>query len=241
MDVIYVANKYTFSKTFFSKKLMKDIILLIVVIILLSVIFFFNTKTLEKFVPNERPIVPAPESYPVLNNANDVSQLYNLQRIYPVGDISYYDVGRFPNVVLPGDVVGCGSRREPCYGGSQQIVNNILPPLELSNSNVAPTTGTIGPNPPFQEVGYLYKIMAPYEENAYKPLYLKKINPDARYPVYKYFTLNTNNERQDVIIPNKLRELGTNDQVKIKGEKYFYRVTVNQSNFPSYPRITSNL
>ena len=194
-------------------------------------------KTLENFDVETRQKVPNPSSYPLLNVANDVPELYNLQRIYPYGGASDYDVGRFPNVTLPGDVVGCGSRREPCYGGSQQIVGNILPPLDISNKNIAPINGSIGPYPPFQQVGYLYKIMAQYVDNTYKPLYLKKVNTKKRNLVYDYFTINDHNEIQKVIIPSKYRELGTNDQVQLEGENFFYRVTVNPSNFPSYPRV----
>ena len=230
---------------------MKDIFLLIFVIILLSFIFFINTKTLENFsdTPKKDYSIKEPQtqkrtniqdshdSPPIFYEADDVSQLYRYQRIYPYDGQSDYDVGRFPNVVLPGDVVGCGSRREPCYGGSQVTIGNILPPLDISNKNISPRNGSIGPYPPFQQVGYLYKIMNPYGNNAYRPLYLKRIDPKDRYHKYIYFTINDMGERQNVIIPNEYRELGTNDQVKIEGEDYYFRVTINESNIPTYPRI----
>lgn len=227
---------------------MKDIFLLILVILILSFIFFLNTKTLENFAEKEPE--PEPEqlqkrtniqdsidSPPIFYEADDVSQLYRYQHIYPYDGQSDYDVGRFPNVVLPGDVVGCGSRREPCFGGSQQIINNILPPLDISNENIAPRNGNIGPYPEYEQVGYLYKIMNPYIDNAYRPLYLKKLNSKNRYHKYEYFTINDNGERQKVIIPNQYRELGTNDQVKIEGEDYYFRVTINETSIPTYPRV----
>lgn len=210
--------------------------LIILVLILLIIIFFLRIEKTqqENFVEFRQESIN-PQSPPLLETAKNVPQMYSLQRIYPYNGIATYDVGNYPNVTLPGEVVGCGSRREPCYGGSQQVVNNILPPLDISNKNIAPRNGHIGPYPPFSQVGYLYKIMHP--QNIYKPLYLKRVK-NVRFPKYEYFTMTTNGEQQKVIIPNIHRELGTNDQVRIEGEEYFYRVTVNESNFPSYPRIS---
>ena len=221
---------------------MKNIFLLITVLILLSIIYFLNNNYLENFNNGEKQIrtkIKEPQSPPLQYYADDVPQLYRLQRIYPFGGSSEYSVGKYPNVTLPGDVVGCGSRREPSYGGSQEIVGNILPPLNISNKNISPRNGHIGPYPPYQQVGYLYKIMAPYEQNNYQPLYLKRIKPNTQYPIYKYFTIDTDGQRQNVIIPSPYRELGTNDQVKLEGHPYFYRVTINHSNFPSYPRVST--
>lgn len=219
---------------------MKNLFLLITVLILLFIIFYLNYNNLENFTTEKqiRSKIKLSNSPPLQYFANDVPQLYSLQKIYPFGGSSEYSVGKYPNVILPGDVVGCGSRREPCYGGSQEIVGNILPPLNISNKNIAPRNGHIGPYPPFQQIGYLYKIMGSYEENAYQPLYLKRITPNTQYPKYEYYTLNKNGEKQNVITPSPLRELGTNDQVKIEGQPYFYRVTINESNFPSYPRVS---
>jgi len=227
---------------------MKDIILLILVVITLSIIFLCNSNNLEGFAGQNTPrlekrtnINDSKESAPQFLEADSVEQMYKLQRIYPYGGQSDYDVGIFPNVTLPADVVGCGSRREPCYGGNQQVIGNILPPLNISNENIAPRNGDIAPYPPYQEVGYLYKIMNPYVDNAYKPLYLERVKPKERYKRYRYFTLDQNNERHNVIIPNLYRELGTNDQVKIEGDNYYYRVTINESNVPTYPRVSALL
>ncbi len=225
---------------------MKKYILLILFIILLAVFFIFDSKTLEKFSLDrddlnglqKRVNISDSQNFPpTFYEADNVEQMYFLNRIYPYGGQSDYEVSKFPNVVLPGDVVGCGSRREPCYGGSQQIIANLLPPLDISNKNISPRNLDIAPNPPYQEVGYLYKIMNPYMDNTYRPLFLYTIPPKVRYPEYKYFTINDEGVHQKVIIPSKYRELGTNDQVKIEGEDYYFRVTINQSNIPIYPRI----
>lgn len=225
---------------------MKDILLLILVILVLSVVFFFNTKSLENFegllpprIQKRTNISDSDDSPPLFNEADSVEQMYRLQRIYPFGGQSDYDVGKYPNVTLPGDVVGCGSRREPCYGGSQEVIGNILPPLDISNKNISPRNGHIGPTAPYEQIGYLYKIMAQYKDSNYRPLYLERLNPRNRYNRYRYFTLNSSGDKQNVIIPNVYRELGTNDQVKVEGEDYYYRVTINESNIPIYPRVSA--
>ena len=215
-------------------------LILIIFFLTFTFLYFFIYFTNEGFEVKSKIDIDVPNQPPQLMDAKSVRQLYRLNRIYPLNGASYYDVGAYPNVVLPGEVVGCGSRREPCYGGSQQVVSNLLPPLNISNNNIAPTNGKIGPSPPFMQVGYLYKIFAPYSDNAYLPLYLNKVNEKNGYYNYKYFTID-NDEKRNVITPSKHRQLGTNDQVTIEGEKYFYRVSINESDFPTYPRISGKV
>lgn len=219
---------------------MKGLFLLIVVLVLLIFIFAVNNRPFEPFkdLRNLREDIPEPKSAPLLYNADNRRQLFELQRIYPHRGTNDYSPGDYANINLPPDVIGCGGRRQPCYGGTQQNIGNILPPLDISNKNIAPRNGYIGPYPPYQQVGYLYKIMAPYEDNDYRPLYLEKVDEKDRNLKYRYFTLNMEGDRKEVETPSVYRELGTNDQVKIQGEDYFFRVTVNDSNFPSYPRIS---
>ena len=64
-----------------------------------------------------------------------------------------------------------------------------------------------------------------------KSFYKKKI-----YDRYFYFTI-INNKKVKVINPNIFQSLGTNDQVKIKGHKDKYRVTINEDRIPEYPRV----
>ena len=109
-----------------------------------------------------------------------------------------------------------------------------MPPLDISNKSISTKTGNIGPKKKVEEVGYLYKIMSAYEDNAYIPLYL--IRPRGQYPKYDYF-VKDDGKIKKVITASIHRELGTNDQVKIEGEPYFYRATINATNFPSYPQI----
>ena len=216
------------------------IIILVFILIIAGFLLVLTLFTQENFSLQSKLNIKVPEAPPQLLEANNVRQMYRLNRIYPLNGSYYYDVGAYPDVVLPGEVVGCGGRREPCYGGSQQVVANLLPPLNISDDNIAPTNGGIGAVPSFMEVGYLYKVFAPYSENAYRPLYLQKVKEKNGFYKYNYFTID-GNEKRKVFTPSKYRQLGTNDQVTIEGQKYFYRVTINESNFPSYPRISEKV
>ena len=213
-------------------------IIFIIIVAFILVLSLFSVQ--ENLSLQSELNVKVPDAPPQLLQADNVRQMYRLNRIYPLNGSYYYDVGSYPDVVLPGEVVGCGGRREPCYGGSQQVVANLLPPLNITDDNIAPTNGSIGAVPPFMEVGYLYKVFAPYAENAYRPLYLNKVHEKDGFYIYNYFTID-GNERRKVFTPSKYRQLGTNDQVTIEGEKYFYRVTINENNFPSYPRINEKV
>lgn len=209
---------------------MKDIFLLICVVLILLFIFAMNRSYLEKFSSRD-----VENSWPQLYTANNVGELYKAQNIYPEKGMRDYYVGNYPDVVLPADVVGCGGRNQPCYGGSQEVILNTMPPLDISNKSISTKTGNVGPKKKVEEVGYLYKIMSAYEDNAYIPLYL--IRPRGQYPKYEYFVKGDDGSHRTVITASIHREIGTNDQVKIEGEPYFYRATINATNFPSYPQV----
>ena len=69
----------------------------------------------------------------------------------------------------------------------------------------------------------------------YLPLYQKIVGD--RYPKYKYYTRDNRNNIRKVNIQSVFRKLGTNDEVRIEGYPYSFRVTVNEENMPVYPRI----
>jgi len=214
---------------------------IIIIILIFAFLLIFGLFTLqENFGVNSNLDVKVKNALPQLYDVDTVRKLYRYNRIYPLNGTYYYDVADYPNVVLPGEVVGCGGRRGPCYGGSQQSIANLLPPLDISNNNIAPNYGSIGPKPSFIQVGYLYKIFGQYKNNYYKPLYLEKVKEKNGYYIYNYFTID-NDEKRKVFTPSKYRKLGTNDQVTIDGEKYFYRVSINEDNFPTYPRIKETM
>lgn len=230
------SNKVCFNQGFF---------LITLIIVVLFLIYFIFTNRNAQIVMREgfqqqesntnQYIASSP---PILVNARDVPQLYTVQNIKPFNNFSEYDVGTFPNVVLNPFVVGCGGRREPCYGGSQQVVNNILPPLDISNNNIAPNNIKFdqrNSDNQLMEVGSIYKVFG--KENIEYPLFVKVMDNPKRSNRYKYFTKLEDQRLRSVKTKSPYRELGINDQVSVEGEPYFYRVTIYQSNYPSYPNV----
>lgn len=229
-----MTNQICFNQGFF--------LICLIIVALFFVYFVYTNRNaqiamMEKFTDiKAQNVVSSP---PLIVNARDVPQLYNVQNIKPFNALSDYDVGIYPNVVLNPFVVGCGGRREPCYGGSQQVVNNILPPLNVSNGNIAPNNiklQSMVNNGQLMEVGTLYKIFG--KENVEYPLYVKVLNNPEQSNRYYYFTKLADGNLRKVKTASPYRELGINDQVAVEGEEYFYRVTIYQTNYPSYPNIS---
>ncbi len=162
---------------------------------------------------------------------NSLDRIYNPLR-YPYKSDYFYDQSWYPNLELPFQVVGCGSRNQPCLGGTQVPIYNPPTPRDISNTNIAPVyISTRGPLGQPQQLGVLYKVFG--DENTVLPLYGRK-----RYPndtKYDYYTLMGQfGVKLPIVTKNKNNELGSNDVVFIKGFSDPYRVTIYESDFPSY-------
>ncbi len=192
---------------------------------------------------------------------NALDRIYNPLR-YPYKSVPYYryeatyvkpqrplmdpnaffsPAAPYPDLRLPAPVVGCGARREPCYGGSQEVIPNLLPPVDVSENNIAPVTisqvtapvniSTRGPLGQPQQVGVLYKIFG--NENEIHPLFGRRKYPNGNK--WEYYTMVG---KYGVKMPLKPirnnEELGNNDEVEIQGLTGKYRVTVYESDFPQY-------
>ncbi len=166
-----------------------------------------------------------------MQSVNSLDRIYNPLR-YPYKSDYYYDQNWFPNLSLPSQVVGCGSRNQPCLGGTQVPIYNPTTPREISNSNIAPVyISTRGPLGKPQQIGILYKVYG--DENDTLPLYGRKKYPNQEN--YEYYTLlGSYASKVPIVTKNKNDELGTNDIVFIKGRSEPYRVTVYESDFPQY-------
>jgi len=200
------------------------------IIILVVVLLLLLPKNKENFEAQYRKDFDNINNPPVTIHADDVQQMYLTQRIYPYGNYSPYSVGNYPNVTLMPQAVGCGSRREPCYGGSQQIVNNILPPLNISGENIAPNNlfNKKDMKDYFHPIGVVYKVYG--KENDTFPLYIS-INDDK----YEYYVTKDLYDRRFIKVKSPhppYRKLGTNDWVQL--DKEFYRVSVYDDYYPNY-------
>ena len=171
----------------------------------------------------------------IMNNnpqkMNAMDRVFNPLR-YPYKSDNFYDQNWYPNLNLPSQVIGCGSRRGPCIGGSQVPIYNPSTPIDISNNNIAPVyVSTRGPLGEPQQVGILYKIYG--DENDTLPFFGRRKYPNER--TWEYYTLLGNyGSKVPVVTKNKHDELGTNDIVFIKGRKDAYRATIYESDFPQY-------
>ena len=166
-----------------------------------------------------------------LKTLNSLDRIYNPLR-YPYKSDYFYDQSWYPNLELPFQVIGCGSRNTPCLGGTQVPIVNMQQPINISNRSISPVNiSTRGPLGQSQQLGVLYKING--DDNDVLPLFGRK-----RYPndnKYDYYTIKGNyNVKIPIVSKNRNYELGTNDIVFIKGFTQPYRVTIYEGDFPSY-------
>ena len=141
----------------------------------------------------------------------------------------------YPNMSLPPQVIGCGGRRQGCLGGTQIGIPTTYPPIDISDTNIAPTTiAQVGLNYNYNrlhKVGVIQKVFG--NENQVYPLYSRK-DPYNRNR-YQYFTvLGPLNQMVPVITKSPNDELGTNESVKIQGNTGVYRTTIYENNYPRY-------
>ena len=152
----------------------------------------------------------------------------------------FYNQGFYPNMALNPQVIGCGGRRMPCLGGTQEVVPTIPPPVEVSEANIAPvnvvnsTMYTDDPIGVMQQVGVLYKIFGNLNEiyplygvkryrNSDTWDYSTKVGREGNFVHVKVLTRRVNNN-----------ELQTNDEVRIEGNSAKFRVTMYDKDFPRY-------
>lgn len=144
----------------------------------------------------------------------------------------YGDPYRYPNVILPASVMGCGGRRGACMGGSQIPIPNTLPPVNISERNIAPVNLTVrGFDEGIQQVGTIQKVFG--GENWIYPLFgRRKYRNDNKWEYFVKFG------QYGVILPvlplRNYEELNTNDEVYIQGQKGKYRVTMYDEDIPQY-------
>lgn len=152
---------------------------------------------------------------------------------------AFYEQGWYPNMALPPQVIGCGSRRLPCLGGTQETIPVINAPVEISERNIAPVnvlSRSIDPEQVgvLKQVGVLYKIFGSLNEiyplygvkryrNSDTWDYSTKVGKEGNFVHVKVLTRRVNNN-----------ELQTNDEVRIDGNSARFRVTMYDKDFPQY-------
>lgn len=179
--------------------------------------------------------------YPLKPNIN---ALYN-----PLGygnrTKAFYNQGWYPNMNMPPQVIGCGGRKQPCLGGTEEVIPTVFPPVEISERNIAPVN-IIARSSNYEDVGVikqvgvLYKIFGSLNEifplygvrryrNSDTWDYSTKVGREGNFVHLKVLTKRLNNN-----------ELQTNDVVKIDGNSAKFRVTMYDKDFPQYTPYFKN-
>ena len=144
-----------------------------------------------------------------------------------VGSEPRYDIQEVYNPA----VVGCGSRREACDGGSQEVIPNWKPPRSVSNASIAPR-GVEYPswNERPTQVGVLARITGPNNETM--PLFMKRIDDITFF----YYTVS-GPESEQLLRVEGVRvgeKIGMNDEVMIHGLPGTFRVVEYQDDTGIY-------
>ena len=236
-------------------------IFIIIVIITIFYLLKDNVKIKEKFLDWSMYNPPIVNGYTpdwfnsmrksqILSSINEKSRNFNsdisynqLEMYNPLGynnrKQAFYDQGWYPNMSLPPQVIGCGGRNGPCLGGTQETIQVINRPVEISERNISPVniiSKVNDPNAvgiPFQ-VGVLYKVFGSLNEifplygvrryrNSDTWDYTTKVGKQGNFIYLKVLTKRTNNN-----------ELQTNDIVVIDGNSGKFRVSMYDSSFPEY-------
>ena len=163
--------------------------------------------------------------------------MYNPQG-YSNRSQAFYEQGWYPNMAMPPQVIGCGGRRMPCLGGTQETIPVINSPIEISERNIAPVnilSRSVDPDAVgvLRQVGVLYKLFGSLNEifplygvkryrNSDTWDYSTKIGKVGNFVHVKVLTKRVNNN-----------ELQTNDIVMIDANSAKFRVTVYE-HIPEY-------
>lgn len=151
---------------------------------------------------------------------------------------AFYNQGWYPNMDMPPQVIGCGGRRLPCLGGTQEAIPVVNPPIDISSNNIAPVNvfATMDPDPVgvLRQVGVLHKVFG--SVNDILPLYgvkryrnsdtwdySTKVGREGNFVHVRVLTKRRNNN-----------ELQTNDVVQIEGSGDKFRTVVYDNNYPIY-------
>lgn len=168
---------------------------------------------------------PSPIDYALTEAIQRPYPLMNVES--PVGSEPRYDIQEVYNPA----VVGCGSRREACDGGSQEVIPNWRPPRSVSSATIAPREVELPVwNERPSQVGVLSRITGP--QNFEMPLFMKRIDQTTFF----YYTL-VGPEKEHLLRVEGVRlgeKLGMNDEVMVSGLPGTFRVSEYQDNTTMY-------
>lgn len=158
-----------------------------------------------------------------LRKGDSLDQVFNPLR-YPSQSPPYYNSTWYPSFNSPANVVECGSRREPCYNGSQVVIQNKYPTRIITNDNISPINiRTRGPEGEPQQVGTLYNLNS-IEKDVY-PLFGRRRFPNDNK--WEYYTIIGNYGAKIPVKPlRNYQEIGTNDILQLVNYPGNFKATI---------------
>ena len=154
---------------------------------------------------------------------DSLDKIYNPLE-YPYQSHPYYNSRIYRSNILPPQVMECGRRNLPCYGGSQKVIENTYPIKLISNNNIAPINiRTRGPEGEPQQVGTLFNL-SPGNKDIYPLFGRKKFPNDSKW---EYYTIMGDYGSKIPVKPlRNYEEIGTNDIVQLFNYPGNYKATI---------------
>lgn len=168
-------------------------------------------------------------NFNIVSTRPDYRKIKSLDRIYnpleyPFQTTPYYNNSWFPSYTLPENVMECGRRREPCHGGSQQVIQNLYPNRIINNNNIAPINiKTRGPEGEPQQVGTLFNL-SPGNKDVL-PLFGRRKYPND--DKWEYYTMIGKFGSKVPVKPlRNYQEIGSNDILQLVNYPGNFQATV---------------
>jgi hypothetical protein len=159
----------------------------------------------------------------------DYRKLKSLDRVfnpleYPFQSTPYYNNSWYPSYTQSPGTLECGRRREPCYGGSQTVIDNRYPSRCINNDNIAPVNiRTRGPEGEPQQVGTLFNL-SPGNKDVL-PLFGRRKYPND--DKWEYYTVIGKFGAKVPVKPlRNYQEIGTNDILQLVNYPGNFQATV---------------
>ena len=136
----------------------------------------------------------------------------------------YYNNTWYESYLLPENVMECGGRRQPCYGGSQEVIPNMYPNRIINNNNIAPINiKTRGPEGEPQQVGTLFNLSSGNKDVL--PLFGRRKYPND--DKWEYYTIIGQFGSKVPVKPlRNYQEIGTNDILQLVNYPGNFQATI---------------
>lgn len=235
MNIFFLLKYYMVKKVCFNSNYLYAVIGILVIY---GIVHFslnqklsdeLNKRTNSNTYSNENNYSNKEDYSNIISLRPDYRKLKSLDRVfnpleYPFQSTPYYNNSWYPSYTLLNEVVECGHRRQPCYGGSQKVIDNIYPSRCINNQNIAPVNiRTRGPLGEPQQVGTLFNL-SPGNKDVL-PLFGRPKFPNDNK--WEYYTVIGRFGAKVPVKPlRNYQEVGTNDILQLVNYPGNFQATI---------------